>query len=448
MIRRTFLVVLVLGVFSALSWAVPVNPPVKFGATKADRSKIAGQITDIGEDGFTYTDAKGQAQQVKWDEFDAANTLSIYEKVLGKGDAQTWMALGKRLMEMKNGKAPAERAFAKALRLDPKLKEEIDKIRKGEASASTQPGGASTQPGRGGASGRGGGAGAGAGGHEDKGPKIEENPKLKEWPKLTDLEQQEAVKELKSFAEKAVAISPDLKLYETKFFLFYSDLASHEADKWAGLLDRMYDRLTDTFAISKSDNIWRGKALVLVFSKEDDYMKFQKDLHRTDAEGSAGICHGFGNGDVHIAFYRQPNDMDFAHVLVHESTHGFLHRYRSPKRVVSWANEGLAEWVAAELVPREGENQSELARARSELQNRKSLGNFFTTQHIEGWQYPVARTMTQFMIQKNRKGYADFIKGIKDGMTAEESLKKNLGATPQQLGMGYAKEMGITGWKE
>ncbi|MBA2707935.1 MAG: hypothetical protein H0U59_09050, partial [Gemmatimonadaceae bacterium] len=184
MIRRIFLIVLILSLCPTLTLAADVNPPVRFGATKADRTKIAGQITAIDEGAFTYTDARGQSQQVKWDEMDAANTLGVYEKVIGKGDAQTWLSLGKRLREMKNGKVPGDRALARALRLDPKLKEEIDKIKKGEAGASTQPG-ASTRPG---ASGRAGGAGA-----TDKGPRIEENPKLAEWPKLTDVEQLEAV---------------------------------------------------------------------------------------------------------------------------------------------------------------------------------------------------------------------------------------------------------------
>jgi len=440
MIPRFLTAVLLTLAVSSAALAVEINPPIQFGAAKADRTKISGKITAIDEGGFTYSDAKGQSQQVKWDDLDAANVLAVYEKVLGKGDAPTWMSLGKRLLEMKNGKAPSDRAFAKALRLDPKLKEEIDQIKKG--GAATQPGGAGA-----GATSRPGAGGAASAAEGDKGPKLEENASLKEWPKLSDVEQQDAVKGLKAFAEKAKAITPALNLYETKFFLFYSDLPTSEADKWAGLLDRMYDRLADTFAVNKSDNIWRGKALVLVFTKQDDYNKFEKDIQKSDATGTGGVCHGLANGDVQIAFFRQPNESDFAHVLVHESVHGFVHRYRSPKHVPSWANEGLAELIATQLANEGGKASSDLARARSELQNRKSLGDFFSARNISGWQYPVARSMTDFMIQKNRKGYVEFIKGIKDGQKPEESLAKNFGATPQQLAAAYGKELGITGMK-
>ena len=77
------------------------------------------------------------------------------------------------------------------------------------------------------------------------------------------------------------------------------------------------------------------------------------------------MCHTFGSGDVHIAFYRQPNDFDSAHVLVHESVHGFVHRYRSPLDIPSWANEGLAEAIATDMVPQPGMAQSGSANART-----------------------------------------------------------------------------------
>src|SRR5687768_10061477 len=105
------------------------------------------------------------------------------------------------------------------------------------------------------------------------------------------------------------------------------------------------------FALEKGLNIWRGKGLIFVFTQANDYRKFQVLMHRTDPGQSAGMCHSFNSGIVHIAFYRQPDELTFAHVLVHESVHGFLHRYRKPSHVPSWANEGLAEVIAAELVP-------------------------------------------------------------------------------------------------
>jgi hypothetical protein len=139
--------------------------------------------------------------------------------------------------------------------------------------------------------------------------------------------------------------------------------------------------------------------------------------------------------------------MDFAHVLVHESVHGFVHRYRSPEDVPSWANEGLAEAIATQLVPRKGLAQSAAADARGDLQAHKSLEEFYTTDHIVAWQYPVARTLTEFMINQNKAGYVDFINGIKDGLKWEESLKTKYGVTPEQLTLAYGNWMSVAGLK-
>ena len=168
-------------------------------------------------------------------------------------------------------------------------------------------------------------------------------------------------------------------------------------------------------------------------------------MHHSIAAGSAGMCHAFGNGNVHIAFYRQPNDLDFAHVLVHESVHGFLHRYRSPVPVPSWANEGLAEAIATDMITQKGIAQSSSNEARAELQKRKSLGMFFKTEHIVAWQYPVARTLCEFMIRTNKPGYAEFINGIKDGMTWQDALTQKYGVSLEQLVHAYGNFMGVQG---
>src|SRR5262249_13800673 len=159
--------------------------------------------------------------------------------------------------------------------------------------------------------------------------------------------------------------------------------------------------------------------------------------HATMAAGTEGMCHEFGNGDVHIAFYRQPNDLDFAHVLVHETTHGFLHRYRSPVSIPSWANEGLAETIAYQMVQQKGLAQSAVADAKNDLMNRKSLDKFFDADHIVAWQYPVARTFTEFMILQSKNGYVEFINGLKDGMKLDDAMKQKYGVTVEQLVDAY-----------
>ena len=270
------------------------------------------------------------------------------------------------------------------------------------------------------------------------------------WPKLTEEQQAKAVDEMKQVAEDvAKKLKHDLLLHETKYFLFYSDLNPREAANWAGLLDRMYGRLAELFAVAKGENLWRGKALIFVFSKADDYRRFEREIAHVDPGPSAGMSHCFNNGVVMIAFYRQPQELTFAHVLVHESVHGFLHRYRSPEHIPSWANEGLAETIASELVPERGRRELVKTSAREFIQEHgNSLGNFFEAEHIEGWQYPVAETMCTFMISANKRNYVDFINGMKEGLSWEDSLAQRYKAPLDRLVAVYGNWVGVRGLKE
>lgn len=272
-----------------------------------------------------------------------------------------------------------------------------------------------------------------------------ESPPPNPWPTLNDQQQAEAIEQLKKFAEEtANKLNHPLRMLETRYFLFVSDLSPQEANNWAGLLDRMYVRLAGMFAVPKAENIWRGKALIFVFSNADDYRHYERTMVHTDPGTSAGMCHSYSDGTVKIAFYRQKNELTFAHVLVHESVHGFIHRYRSPTYIPSWANEGLAETIATDLVPERGRRSTVMSRARENLQgHQNSMGDFFTTPHIDDWQYPVAETLCTFMIQASSRNYVAFIKGIKDGLTWDEALEKKYQAPVDRLVPVYGQWIGV-----
>src|SRR5438094_804902 len=98
------------------------------------------------------------------------------------------------------------------------------------------------------------------------------------WPTLSPEQQAAAVKELKAFGEKVRQEEhPSLGLYETKYFLFYSDMRPDDARRWASVLDAMYAKLSELFAIPKDTNIWRGKGEVFVFALKEDFTKFEKN---------------------------------------------------------------------------------------------------------------------------------------------------------------------------
>jgi hypothetical protein len=275
-------------------------------------------------------------------------------------------------------------------------------------------------------------------------------PPIAPWPKLSADEQAQAVEKLKSFADGATKkLNHPLMFQETQFFLFYTDLPAAEARNWGSLLDRMYLRLAELFAVKKGENIWRGKGLIFVFAKANDYRRYEREVEKIDPSFTAGRCHAFSDGYVHIAFYKQDRELSFAHILVHESVHGFVHRYRSPVHVPSWANEGLAEVIASELVPDPARNNGRIASARDEIKKHgNALGDFFHLRQIDPWQYPIAETLTEYMILQSKKNYVDFINGIKDGLEWVDSLSKDYKAPLERLVPAYGMWVGVKGLTE
>jgi hypothetical protein len=473
-----------------------IKPPrnVHLSMPRRDQPPLEGDVLWYDEIGFQFRDSTGLEHHYTWLRNSPTFTFQLYGTFLEQGTGSQWLTLGKILQQFPTGKPQADLAFDRAVLLDPSLKAQVDAARLvapgAGAAAPTAPAAPSVQAPAGGAI-------AAAPAAAPLGPVDEEQrllgrlaaaqglpwppggtpasaapgapppavpgaggattpdapdvvmvpgsptapeqglfggPRKPTWPKLTDEQQLAAVKQLKAFAEGTARFKAgSLKLHETQYFLFYSDLTQQESDNWSALLDKMYARLAELFAVPNGQNLWYGKALVFVFGKSADYLAYEREAEKTNALGTAGICNAFSNGAVHIAFYRQRTDLDFAHVLVHESVHGFVHRYRSPAQVPSWANEGLAETIASELVPQPARAKNVQAEARQFMAQRGMGDDFFTARHIAGWQYPVAESLCTYMIGQNKAGYVKFINAVKDGMEAEDALDKAYGAPEPRL---------------
>ncbi|MCH2204212.1 MAG: basic secretory family protein [Fuerstiella sp.] len=110
----------------------------------------------------------------------------------------------------------------------------------------------------------------------------------------------------------------------------------------------MNTTLGKSFGFPSGQNVWRGKAVVVAFMQENSFHAFEQQvMGNPTSTGAQGICHTFPNGRVVVGCYRGESPSYFGVVLVHETAHGYIHRYRSTARIPSWINEGVADWVAA-----------------------------------------------------------------------------------------------------
>ena len=238
----------------------------------------------------------------------------------------------------------------------------------------------------------------------------------------------------------------NMKLYETEYFLFLTDIPPNQVRPYLVQLDRMNESLGRSFGFEKGHNVWRGKAVIVAFMQEAAFHVFERQvLNNDDVAGAQGICHSYPNGRVVVGCVRGNSPSFFGVVLVHETAHGYIHRYRSTARIPSWINEGIADWVAGMTVPSSTAVRERQTTAAGRIRLTRTLGGFFQREHIEPWQYGLASSMIGLLATRDNDRFRRFFNDIKNGYTWQQSLKRHYEMSPEQLAAAYGKEIGIPG---
>ena len=272
------------------------------------------------------------------------------------------------------------------------------------------------------------------------------------WPSLSAEEHATQVAELEAFLAEVQKDFPALAVSQTHEFLVATDIPAAQMAPFTAKLDAMHDFLCDLYGIPRGEPVWKGKCLVIAFLREEDFIAFEPRFMKVEARGAHGLCHQRSDGRVVMACHRGNDQSAFAHMLVHETSHGLNHRWMSPEHLPNWLNEGIAEWVGTQVVPNCRQVPMKEARAAEFMKAGGGLGaDFFAIgpdHHIDAVQYGIASSIVKFMVARDRKKFASFVRGIKEGMSVEESLKESFNASPADLVAAYGKAVGIPGLKE
>lgn len=283
---------------------------------------------------------------------------------------------------------------------------------------------------------------------------------------LTDDQQRAIVEKQREFLKKAAAEIPNhgMQLHETKRFLFFTDVpAQNVTTTYVPSLDMMYTRLCALYGLDPNVNIWRGKAPVVVFADRASFLDFERTYFMAPTvENMVGVANLSSNGNVVIAAEASADAKWFATVLVHETTHGFTHRYFEKQQVPSWLNEGLSESVANQVVAGSPGVQRKVERALALMRQSHSMGEgFFTETYIKGQQYGTAMSFVSFLIEFNPKGsggkssaksrrqesantsFRQFVEKFRSGTPLEKSLQEAYGLPLPELVQRFGQTIGI-----
>ena len=258
------------------------------------------------------------------------------------------------------------------------------------------------------------------------------------WPHLTVDQEDKFLSDQAKFIEDAKAKFPNIpfRQVETKYFSFVTDLNRAEVDGYIVYLDAMYAELCKAFGLSTEKNIWAGKCVVFAFRDEQTYLAFESivmEISPTAIASTQGLCHQFADGTVIFAGYKGTNNF-FGHVLVHETSHGFVHRYMSSVRAPSWLNEGMADWLADKVV-KGTKIKNRQRKSAANVKQKGDWGDVLNIGRITGEQYGICSVLVEILVAKDGgKGrFKEFFDGIKEGQSPQESLKEHFGMTYAEL---------------
>src|SRR5204862_2420918 len=114
---------------------VPLATPVLIPPGQADKKPLDGRLVSYDDDGFELAQGKNRTVTVRWSELGPPGVYNVRSSILGpKATAEQWLELGRTMMDVEGGGPFADRAFARALKLDPGLKADVEQARtKGNA---------------------------------------------------------------------------------------------------------------------------------------------------------------------------------------------------------------------------------------------------------------------------------------------------------------------------
>ena len=267
------------------------------------------------------------------------------------------------------------------------------------------------------------------------------------WPALTADEHAEQLAALEAFVADSQKAFPSLQVTQTHEFVVATDIPAGQMAPYLASLDAMHDFLCDLYGIPRGEPVWLGKCLVVAFVSEDDFHAFEGRFFEGAPRGVHGLCHQRSDGRVIMACHRGTDASAFAHMLVHETSHGFNHRWMSPVRLPNWLNEGIAEWVGTQVVPACRQVPLKEARALELMRTRRTVGEGFfdpgPDAHIQPDQYGIASSLIRFMAARDRKKFAAFVQGIKEGLDVETSLQESFHSSLADLLKAYGKAIGV-----
>jgi hypothetical protein len=376
---------------------------------------VAGTVSGWDDEG-----CEGSFGRVAWADLPAAEVNRTLRKVLQLGDARQMLVLGRALLSAEDGQSMGDSMLRQAVQRDGGLREAADAARARGVELRRMAAERRVRAAL---------------------PEPREGSGVAAWPVAGDAARARALEETRSEAEKALhAVNARWTPVESEYWVIYADLTRGDAQELGRRMDNMYRRVAEMFALPKGLNLFHGKGVCIVSGDEGRFRAIEQAAFGTmPPPGVVGLCHMIGPR-VLVNAWRSPDDDHFMATLVHEATHGVMHRYGTPVRLPIWAEEGYAEFVAARSF--EGSPIGDIRRRhglRFIRDGGETLPYFLSDGHDGAWPgpeavgYSLGYLAVCMMIDQKDASFGEWVKDVKAGVPWQDALRTHFNADARQF---------------
>ena len=402
-----------IGLMSAAAGPLPEPLHVRFRL--ADGVQVAGDLTAWDSEGIDGTFGRRQ-----WEELASDDIWRLYRRLMDPEAPDQWIGLGRVLLVVPDGAARAERAFERAHRLDPQQAEAIAAARAAAAAVLDERERRREQ--------------AELHRLRTRTPEADDYSATP-WPVLSEPEHERALAAVRSEAAAILrAAGLSLTPFETPDLLVYSDLERLEAARWMFAADGLVRRLKVLFGLGEDERVFWGQAVLFLFREQDRFRLMEADaFDQLVPRKVIGVCHP-RDQRVFLNFHRADGDEVLLAALAHEITHAFMHRYRSPRRLPAWANEGLAEHVAALVLPEASRTLERRRDALGVIRGGGDVAGLLAASYAQRtWPErdetaeAVGGLLVELMLAEKPRRFVAWVAAVKAGREWHEALAEDFG---------------------
>lgn len=277
------------------------------------------------------------------------------------------------------------------------------------------------------------------------------------WPALGEAQWLAALHEVRAEAQRrsdAANLPGGDDVLETSRFIMHTDVPRPQAARLMLLLEKACDALERILPTPPAQQPQRqpgddqrgfqprfyGKCVVMLFDQHDAFVKAQADVfNQLVPLGLVGICHPDGP-QTYVAAHRCQDDSLLEWTLVHETVHAWMHRWITPKRLPPWANDGIADYIADQVVRNSHVGRERRQNALAFIRGGGNLAGVLDLTYADAdWPGPkdvgpaLGALVVELMIREQPAAFARWARSVKHGRDWREALQDELGVPPEHL---------------